>query len=199
MENEKKEEHKSIEARFNEKQAQKGKSPENKKKNVLVNTLIIAVFVVLAGSVFALFNGAYKEEASTDEEDNDIEEQIEKLESDIQQITKDSNSNSSSYDSDSTSAYNDIFTDLSWGQFVNQNFTDKWEMEITNNGGSYIVGSLNIELYDENNTYIDTVSVYLPSGGLPPNQSFVYDGYMDEDVKARVSKFEVKPDWLSYE
>ena len=70
-----------------------------------------------------------------------------------------------------------IFFRPKLGKFVNQNYTDKWEMEIANNGGSYIVGSLNIELYDENNTYIDTVSVYLPSGGLPPNQSFVYEGY----------------------
>jgi len=196
MENKTKEEYKSIEKRFNESQAQKEKSLVNKKKNVLGSTLIIAVFVVIAGSVFALFNGAYKEK-STDEEDTDIEEQIERLELELQQMTNDSNSNS--YDSDSTSTYDDIFSDLTWGRFVNQNYTDKWEMEITNNGGNYIVGSLNIELYDENNTYIDTVSVYLPSGGLPPNQSFNYEGYMDDDEKERVSKFKVKPDWLSYE
>lgn len=196
MENKTKEEYKSIEERFNESQAQKEKPLENKKKNVLASILIIVVFVVIAGSVFALFNGAYKEE-STDEEDTDIEEQIERLELELQQMTNDSNSNS--YDSDSTSTYDDIFSDLNWGKFVNQNYTDKWEMEIKNNGGNYIVGSLNIELYDENNTYIDTVSVYLPSGGLPPNQSFVYDGYMDENEKERVTKFKVKPDWLSYE
>lgn len=196
MENKTKEEYKSIEKGFNESQAQKEKSLVNKKKNVLGSTLIIAVFVVIAGSVFALFNGAYKEK-STDEEDTDIEEQIERLELELQQMTNDSNSNS--YDSDSTSTYDDIFSDLTWGRFVNQNYTDKWEMEITNNGGNYIVGSLNIELYDENNTYIDTVSVYLPSGGLPPNQSFNYEGYMDDDEKERVSKFKVKPDWLSYE
>jgi len=196
MENKTKEEYKSIEKRFNESQAQKEKSLVNKKKNVPGSTLIIAVFVVIAGSVFALFNGAYKEK-STDEEDTDIEEQIERLELELQQMTNDSNSNS--YDSDSTSTYDDIFSDLTWGRFVNQNYTDKWEMEITNNGGNYIVGSLNIELYDENNTYIDTVSVYLPSGGLPPNQSFNYEGYMDDDEKERVSKFKVKPDWLSYE
>jgi len=196
MENKTKEEYKSIEKRFNESQAQKEISLVNKKKNVPGSTLIIAVFVVIAGSVFALFNGAYKEK-STDEEDTDIEEQIERLELELQQMTNDSNSNS--YDSDSTSTYDDIFSDLTWGRFVNQNYTDKWEMEITNNGGNYIVGSLNIELYDENNTYIDTVSVYLPSGGLPPNQSFNYEGYMDDDEKERVSKFKVKPDWLSYE
>lgn len=196
MENKTKEEYKSIEKGFNESQAQKEKSLVNKKKNVLGSTLIIAVFVVIAGSVFALFNGAYKEK-STDEEDTDIEEQIERLELELQQMTNDSNSNS--YDSDSTSTYDDIFSDLTWGRFVNQNYTDKWEMEITNNGGNYIVCSLNIELYDENNTYIDTVSVYLPSGGLPPNQSFNYEGYMDDDEKERVSKFKVKPDWLSYE
>ena len=196
MENKTKEEYKSIEERFNESQAQKEKSLVNKKKNVLGSTVIIAVFVVIAGSVFALFNGAYKEK-STDEEDTDIEEQIERLELELQQMTNDSNSNS--YDSDSTSTYDDIFSDLTWGGFVNQNYTDKWEMEITNNGGNYIVGSLNIELYDENITYIDTVSVYLPSGGLPPNQSFNYEGYMDDDEKERVSKFKVKPDWLSYE
>ncbi|MFB2516122.1 hypothetical protein [Lysinibacillus sp. OTC-L20] len=197
MENKTKEEYKSIEERFNETQAQKGKPLENKKKNVLASTLIIAVFVVIAGSVFALFNGAYKEEEITDEEDTDIEEQIERLELELQQMTKDSNSNS--YNSDSAGAYDDIFSDLSWGQFVNQNYTDNWEIEVTNNGGSYIVGSLNIELYDDNDTYIDTVSIYLPSGGLPPNQSFNYEGYMDEDEKERVSKFKVKPDWLSYE
>lgn len=196
MENKTKEEYKSIEERFNESQAQKEKSLVNKKKNVLGSTLIIAVFVVIAGSVFALFNGAYKEK-STDEEDTDIEGQIERLELELQQMTNDSNSNS--YDSDSTSTNDDIFSDLTWGRFVNQNYTDKWEVEITNNGGNYIVGSLNIELYDENNTYIDTVSVYLPSGGLPPNQSFNYEGYMDDDEKERVSKFKVKPDWLSYE
>lgn len=196
MENKTKEEYKSIEERFNESQAQKEKSLVNKKKNVLGSTVIIAVFVVIAGSVFALFNGAYKEK-STDEEDTDIEEQIERLELELQQMTNDSNSNS--YDSDSTSTYDDIFSDLTWGGFVNQNYTDKWEMEITNNGGNYIVGSLNIELYDDNITYIDTVSVYLPSGGLPPNQSFNYEGYMDDDEKERVSKFKVKPDWLSYE
>ncbi|GEM_PF-6420498 len=196
MENKTKEEYKSIEERFNESQAQKEKSLVNKKKNVLGNTLIITVFVVIAVSVFALFNGAYKEK-STDEEDTDIEEQIERLELELQQMTNDSNSNS--YDSDSTSTYVDIFSDLTWGRFVNQNYTDKWEMEITNNGENYIVGSLNIELYDENNTYIDTVSVYLPSGGLPPNQSINYEGYMDDEEKERVSKFKVKPDWLSYE
>lgn len=33
---------------------------------------------------------------------------------------------------DSAGAYDDIFSDLSWGKFVNQNYTDNWEMEITN-------------------------------------------------------------------
>ena len=186
-------EYKSMEERFNEMQAQKRKTPESKKKNVFVSILTIVIGAIIIGIVSNSVYNAYKEEVGMDEVD--IEKEIERLELEIQQMT----SNPESFDVGSVGVYDDIFSELSWGQFVNQKYTDKWDMEITNNGGNYIVGSLNIELYDENNTYINTVSAYLPSGGLPPYQSFVYKGYMKENEKEKIVRLKVKPDWLSYD
>ena len=130
----------------------------------------------------------YKFSKYTEDEISAIEAEIAKLDS----------GDYSSVQGDIDSENKSIFEELTIGKFVNQKFTDGFDLEVTNNSSQYISGSLYLETYDENNVYLDTVIIMLPSGGIPPQQSYKHKGYMDEDEKEKIVKYKVTEGTLNY-
>lgn len=152
-------------------------------------------FLVIGGLIFItlFFVGIYQYEEyqtkkSLEDEISDIEAELAKL----------NTGDYTSVQADIASVNKSIFDELTIGQFVNQKFTDQFDMDITNNSSQYISGSLYLETYDENAQFLDTVIIMLPSGGIPPNQTYMHKGYIEEKEKAKIKKYKVTEGTLFY-
>lgn len=163
----------------------------NNVKKIISKNKVYSVIIIFAICISSFF---IYDKTSTYIKKKQLERKIENIQKEIDKL-----------DSGDTSSLNlddknqEILQQLTFGKFVNQLYTDYYDIDITNNSSQYISGSLSVETYDEEGNYLDTLVLLLPSGGIPPNQTYKHQGMMNESEKSKVKRYKIKPSTLYYE